>query len=70
MESLPPDHRRTLELLARSPNGIPEGLIVHAHGVPLEVLVKLINAGLAKVRVGRIARPRVEVARSDARGCR
>ena len=53
--------RSALALLARSPNGCPESLLVHGHRVPIEVLVKLIEAGLAKVRVERVSRPVIEV---------
>jgi hypothetical protein len=37
-------------------------LLVYAHKVPIEVLVELIKAGLAKVRVERLGRPAIEVA--------
>jgi hypothetical protein len=52
---------RALTLLARSPRGCPESLLVHGHGVSIEILVQLINAGLAKVRVERVSRPAMEV---------
>src|SRR5262249_21480386 len=53
---------RALTLLARSPRGCPESLLVHGHGISIETLVELINAGLAKVRVERVSRPAMEVA--------
>jgi hypothetical protein len=34
---------------------------VHGHGVPVETLVELIKAGLARVRVERVSRPAMEV---------
>jgi hypothetical protein len=48
------DHRRALRLLAASPEGLTESLLVYAHQVPIEVLVELIEAGLAKVRIERV----------------
>jgi hypothetical protein len=48
-------------LLARSPGGCPEALLVHGHGVSIDAFVELIEAGLAKVRVERVSRPAMEV---------
>jgi hypothetical protein len=45
-------------------------LLVHGHGFSVEMLVEVINAGLAKVRVERVSRPAMEVAHveiTDAR---
>jgi hypothetical protein len=56
--------RRALTLLAWSGrDGMTEALLVHGHEVPVEVLVELINAGLASVTVEKLGRPRIEVAR-------
>jgi len=41
-----PDRRRALELLAASPNGCTEALIL-ANGFPIDMLVELIRTGLA-----------------------
>ena len=32
------DQRRALALLAASPEGLPESMLVYAHGIPIEVL--------------------------------
>jgi len=61
---IPPDQRRALTLLAWSgQEGMTEALLLHAHEVPVEVLVKLIHAGLATMTVEQLARPRIEIAR-------
>jgi hypothetical protein len=44
------------------PGGVTESLLVYAHKVPIEVLVELVNAGLARVRIERLGRPAMEVA--------
>ena len=59
-----PDRRRALELLAASPDGCSEALML-ANGFTVEMLVKLIHTGLASAhaeRVGAGGRT-VEVAR-------
>jgi hypothetical protein len=38
-----------------------ESLLVFGHGIEVEALVELINAGLAKVRVDRLRQPAMEV---------
>jgi len=61
---IPPDQRRALTVLAWSgQEGMTEALLLHAHEVPVEVLVKLIHAGLASVSVEKLARPAIEVTR-------
>ena len=40
---------------------VPKSLLVHGHGVSMEMLVDLIKAGLARVRVERVSRPAMEV---------
>ena len=58
-----PERDRALTLLAGSPDGMTEAMLVRVHGVAIEVLVDLINDGLATVTVEKLARPRIEVAR-------
>jgi hypothetical protein len=41
------ERRRALELLASSPEGINEELLVHGHGFKLQMLVGLVRFGLA-----------------------
>jgi len=61
---IPTDQHRALALLAWSgQDGMTEALLVHGHNVPVEVLVELVNAGLALVSVEKLARPLIEVAR-------
>jgi hypothetical protein len=48
-----PDRRRALELLAASADGCPEAVML-AHGFSIDMLVELINAGLATARPERI----------------
>jgi hypothetical protein len=55
------DSRRALALLAASPEGLTESLLVYAHQVPVEVRVELIDAGLAAVRIEKLGRPAIEV---------
>jgi hypothetical protein len=50
---LKPDRRRALELLAASADGCPEAVML-AHGFSIDMLVELINAGLATARPERI----------------
>jgi hypothetical protein len=44
---LTPERRRALELLASSPEGINEELLVHGHGFKRQMLVGLVRFGLA-----------------------
>ena len=48
-----PDRRRALELLAASPDGLPEGVLL-AHGFTVEMMVELVRAGLASATAERI----------------
>ena len=41
------ERRRALELLASSPEGINEELLVHSHGFKRQMLVGLVRFGLA-----------------------
>lgn len=45
--TLSPEHRRALTLLANSPRGITEALMIDAHGFTIELMVKLVGDGLA-----------------------
>lgn len=57
--SPPATRRRALELLAASPGGCTEAILV-AHGFTVEQMVELIRAGLATAKTGRVmagARP-------------
>src|SRR5262245_39831231 len=47
------DRRRALELLATSPDGTTEAIML-AHGFTIELLVELINAGLASAQSERV----------------
>jgi hypothetical protein len=67
--------RRALELLAASPDGATEALLV-AHGFTIDLLVELVRAGLATARTERvvvggrameIARVRITEAAASAR---
>jgi len=63
-KSIPPDQRRALTLLAWcGQDGMTEALLVHGHQISVEVLVELINEGLALVKVEKFGRPTIEVAR-------
>jgi hypothetical protein len=59
-----PDRRRALELLAASPNGCTEALML-GNGFPVEMLVELIRTGLASVEAERMVAggKQIEVAR-------
>jgi hypothetical protein len=59
-----PDRRRALELLAASPDGLPEGVLL-AHGFTVEMMVELVRAGLASASSERVVagKHRAEVAR-------
>jgi hypothetical protein len=48
-----PDRRRALELLAASPDGCSEAVLA-AHGFDVELLVKLVRAGLASATAERV----------------
>src|SRR5262249_12437309 len=52
--------RRALRLLASSADGVTEALLL-ANGVSIDVMVEIINAGLAVAHVQQLARPRIEV---------
>jgi hypothetical protein len=47
-----PNRRRALELLAASPHGATEAILV-AHGLTVDLLVELVRAGLAAARAER-----------------
>jgi hypothetical protein len=59
-----PDRRRALELLAGSPTGCTEALLF-AYGITVEMLVGLIEAGLASTQAERVraGSKTIEVAR-------
>ncbi len=46
---LGPEQRRALELLAGSPHGATEELLIHGHGLSRRLLAGLVQAGLATV---------------------
>src|SRR5260221_259262 len=48
-----PNRRRALELLAASPDGATEAILV-AHGFTINLLVELIRAGLATAKAERV----------------
>jgi hypothetical protein len=48
-----PDRRRALELLAASPDGCSEAIMI-AHGFTVEQLVKLVHTGLATAKAERV----------------
>jgi hypothetical protein len=49
----PPNRRRALELLAASPDGCTEAILL-AHGISVELMVELIRAGLATANAKRV----------------
>ena len=49
-----PDHRRALELLAASPDGCTEAIMV-AHGFTIDFLADMVRAGIAAAKVERVA---------------
>jgi hypothetical protein len=51
--SPPPTRRRALELLAASPHGCTEAILI-AHGFTIDMLVKVIRAGLASAGTERM----------------
>jgi hypothetical protein len=59
-----PDRRRALELLAASPHGCTEAMMV-AHGFTVAQMVELVRAGLATATAERVVagRDTAEVAR-------
>jgi hypothetical protein len=50
-----PDRRRALELLAASPDGYTEALML-AHGFSTDMMAELVNAGLATATSERVVR--------------
>ena len=62
MAKLTNEHLRALLLLARSPNGCTEAMLM-AHGFPIEMLEELVTTGLAKASPDemRIARKRRKI---------
>jgi hypothetical protein len=48
-----PTRRRALELLADSPNGATEAILV-ARGLSIDLLVELVRAGLATAKAARV----------------
>ena len=52
----PATRRRALELLAASPDGATEAIML-AHGLTVEMLVELIRAGLATAQTERVVAP-------------
>ena len=59
-----PDRRRALELLAASPEGCIEALML-ANGFPVEMLVELVRIGLASAEAERMIAggKQIEIAR-------
>jgi len=59
-----PDRRRALELLASCRDGCTEAIML-AHGFSIDMMVKLVNAGLATATAKRVVAggKRIEVAR-------
>ena len=59
-----PDRRRALELLAASPDGCTEAIML-AHGFTTEMLVRLVRDGLATATAERVVAGshKIEVAR-------
>jgi hypothetical protein len=59
-----PTRRRALELLAASPSGLTEAILL-ANGIPVELLVELVPAGLASAAAERVVMGsrEIEVAR-------
>jgi hypothetical protein len=49
----PATRRRALELLAASPDGATEALLL-AHGLTIDLLVELVRAGLATAKAERV----------------
>jgi hypothetical protein len=47
---LGPEQRRALELLAGSPHGATEEMLIHGHGFSRRMLAGLVRAGLATVQ--------------------
>jgi hypothetical protein len=47
---LSPNSRRALELLAGSPDGVTEEMLVYGHGFSRQLLAGLVRAGLVIVR--------------------
>jgi hypothetical protein len=62
--SPPATRRRALELLAASRDGCTEAIML-AHGFSIDLMVELVNAGLATAQTERMvaAGKRIEVAR-------
>jgi hypothetical protein len=62
--SVKPDRRRALELLAASPDSCTEATM-RAHGLTVDMLAKIVLAGLASVSTESVlaGRQRIEVAR-------
>lgn len=59
-----PNRRRALELLAGSPDGCTEAILL-AHGIPVPLMVELVRAGLATASTERVVASglKLEVAR-------
>jgi hypothetical protein len=59
-----PDRRRALEFLASCRDGCTEAMML-AHGFPIDMMVELVNAGLASVTTERVVAGglKMEVAR-------
>jgi hypothetical protein len=48
-----PDRRRAMELLASCPEGCTEAIML-AHGIPVDLMVELVRAGLATATAQRV----------------
>ena len=60
---LSPKARQALELLAGSPQGVNEALLIYGHGFSRQMLAILVSAGLARREVVVAGAKPVEVAR-------
>jgi len=53
MSAIQTAHHHALTLLAANPRGMPEG-ILHAHGISIDDMVAVVQAGLATARGERV----------------
>jgi hypothetical protein len=66
-----PDRRRALELLASCRDGCTEAILL-AHGFTIDMMVELVNAGLASASAERVVagKERIEIVRITETGRR
>jgi hypothetical protein len=62
-----PDRRRALELLAASRDGCTEAMML-AHGFTIDMMVGLVNAGLATARAERVVDGAILISGADHGG--